>query len=227
MPVYNVNTLDVWGNAVDGFEVNNQFSAGTVYVPPNGDVVQILVDAGHLNESALAEHSADTLQVEHGDGTIEISETQTDEAAPEDGEGEMEVVSAQFPLLILEEARLTHDPMFPVWRTSVKRSELKGVRGRRLAFPYTLDVIASLDSPTEPRVIRFEVSASLSRTHSGGGRTPESDSFDFWYADWVRGKGKIGVDLFSSEELDLGADHVRLLVAIDSFLETGKEFSPR
>ena len=89
MPIWTVMTLDVWGNAAEGFEINNQFRSGEVYIPPpppppapeadhQPTILEALIENGDLNSQALREFEANTLQIEEGDGTIEISETDTE-----------------------------------------------------------------------------------------------------------------------------------------------------
>jgi hypothetical protein len=52
---YEVRSLDVWGNARDGFEVNNSFRAGHVEVPPHAsdrDFLRALRDGGFLSAAS-------------------------------------------------------------------------------------------------------------------------------------------------------------------------------
>ncbi len=52
---FDVWTLDVWGNAADGFDVNDRCKVGTVEIPDDADdagVVDALIAAGYLQPSA-------------------------------------------------------------------------------------------------------------------------------------------------------------------------------
>lgn len=52
---FDVWTLDVWGNAADGFDVNDRSKAGTIEIDPGADdaaFVDALIRGGFLNESA-------------------------------------------------------------------------------------------------------------------------------------------------------------------------------
>lgn len=62
---YEVRSLDVWGNARDGYEVNNSFRVGEVVVPEDGDVIQALLDAGHLRDGTglVVEDNYDFIEV--------------------------------------------------------------------------------------------------------------------------------------------------------------------
>lgn len=64
MATFNVHALDVWGNADDGFEVNNAFRTATnVTIPEwasDDDVALILIDANILE----AGHTGDDLTIE-------------------------------------------------------------------------------------------------------------------------------------------------------------------
>ena len=66
---YEVFALDVWGNAQDGFTVNDRFRAGSIEVevdeieispgrthitPTNKDIVETLIDDGYLKQHVSA-----------------------------------------------------------------------------------------------------------------------------------------------------------------------------
>ncbi len=56
MPLYATRTYDVWGNAAEGYEVNNSFSGPEVYIPPvetDREFIQIAVEEGVLGSNAL------------------------------------------------------------------------------------------------------------------------------------------------------------------------------
>jgi hypothetical protein len=53
---YKVCTLDVWGNSEDGYEVNDQFAAGSIELSPemsDAEILQKLADEGYLTENAV------------------------------------------------------------------------------------------------------------------------------------------------------------------------------
>ena len=64
MATFNVHALDVWGNADDGFEVNNAFRTETnVTIPENAtddDIALILIDANILEGG----HTGDDITIE-------------------------------------------------------------------------------------------------------------------------------------------------------------------
>lgn len=82
MPKYTVTDyFDVWGNAVDGYEVNNQSSGPEVMIrgeATDEQFVKALIEAGALAKNALALFEDGELMVgdDGGDG-IEISERET------------------------------------------------------------------------------------------------------------------------------------------------------
>lgn len=93
MARYEVRSVDVWGNAVDGFEVNNSFLVGEVSVRPveqigvregggDRDLVQALVRAGFLGTNAMNQLEEGNLELEDNyDGLTEISEPEVAWAA--------------------------------------------------------------------------------------------------------------------------------------------------
>ena len=98
MPRYEIRTLDVWGNARNGFEVNQTFHAGHLDVARNlleGEgwdqrLVEALIEAGHLNAAALELLEQGRLQIEDYDGShISVDEFVEGEeifAAPGEGD---------------------------------------------------------------------------------------------------------------------------------------------
>lgn len=54
---WHVISLDVWGNAEEGFEVNDRRECGTVEIesndPGDGDIIDALVDAEYLKPGSL------------------------------------------------------------------------------------------------------------------------------------------------------------------------------
>lgn len=80
MPVFRVFALDVWGNAAEGFEVNNQFRRGTVFIanPSERDEVVAALRA----HSSWGDEPDDEVSVWLvGDGDLEVSETERTWAA--------------------------------------------------------------------------------------------------------------------------------------------------
>lgn len=256
MPLFEIHTLDVWGNAAEGFEINNEFRAGTIYIPPieDFDVVAALVDEDHLDARALEEHEAGTLQVEYGDGTIEISETDVEIAVEtrdghrwldvngtleevralavedgllEEGESPDDIVESedQRPLLILNEIRLTYDGGVPFWR---ERRVVPASPGNMTPDEHDLEIIASIDSRTEPRVITISVAAGTAHDVSEpvvGAPAPVEDSFDYWFADWMKKRDKpLGFDSLTRRALEFESDQDEqgFLVALDHYFATGR-----
>jgi hypothetical protein len=90
MPRYEVSSLDVWGNAVDGYDVNNQFREGTLLIRPgagDADLVKALVDNGYLNRAAIGAFVTGDLEVGDNVDFLEISEPDpTFSAVDENGE---------------------------------------------------------------------------------------------------------------------------------------------
>lgn len=63
---YTVMNLDVWGNARDGYETNDEHRVGEIEVVEGGDVVQELVNAGYLNAA-----NSDGIEIEdYGDSIV-------------------------------------------------------------------------------------------------------------------------------------------------------------
>lgn len=59
MPIYNVGSLDVWGNAAEGFTINNEYKAGHVYIymglpgdENDRDVIEALIEDGRSKPSS-------------------------------------------------------------------------------------------------------------------------------------------------------------------------------
>lgn len=53
---FTVYTLDVWGNADDGWDVNDRSKAGTIDLDPDApdaEILRALMDAGFVNGDAL------------------------------------------------------------------------------------------------------------------------------------------------------------------------------
>jgi len=77
--VWEVKSLDVWGNEEDGYEVNQEFKAGKIEIPAmldDADLVKLLKKEGFLKETVRANQ----IEVESsGLGFIEIKEKKTGE----------------------------------------------------------------------------------------------------------------------------------------------------
>jgi hypothetical protein len=57
---WQIHSLDVWGNSDDGFEVNNEFKAGSVEIPFNAsdeELLQLFKDSDHLKETVTLKSS--------------------------------------------------------------------------------------------------------------------------------------------------------------------------
>lgn len=151
MPRYTVRSLDVWGNAVDGYNINNQFKNGEVLLRLDAseqEIVEALVHAGHLNKTALEMLKEGSLQVsDDSDGeTIIITENDADEAVINGETGELEYDAAvdeergdrveevvgEKPLLNLESA---YDPeneqAEPFWRAELTGPTIWELRADR------------------------------------------------------------------------------------------------
>jgi hypothetical protein len=76
---WEVKSLDVWGNKKDGFEVNQEFGAGEIEVPPMTDdagLLKLLKDGGFIKESVrLSQVSFE----DTGSGFIEVANSKTGE----------------------------------------------------------------------------------------------------------------------------------------------------
>jgi len=83
VPVYSVRSLDVLGNPVDGYEVNDSRALREVYIPPSSAdaapwervIVAALVEARVLSTLAPAALERGELTITHDDLTIEEQET--------------------------------------------------------------------------------------------------------------------------------------------------------
>ena len=56
MVKYTVCSLDVWGNAEDGYEVNDSFRIGSIEIDQDCSdlkVIETLIDAGYLDSCAM------------------------------------------------------------------------------------------------------------------------------------------------------------------------------
>ncbi len=226
MPIYEVRSLDVWGNAVDGYEINDQRRIGEVYLRPTDgdpDVLQPLIDAGLLRNLP-----DDDLQVEiSGDGEgIEISELvvedvlirDEDENVARDDNGTREV-QGERPLLELHRVRLSDGEDADTFWT-LEYDGLRDLRGN----DYKLIINASFelkknrwvdgDEPREP-ILSFGI---LPMFNAGPG---EPDTFDFYFAD-KKWRKSIGFDPITSEPFKLSKDQISdMLVALDEFMEKG------
>ena len=234
MPTYEVLSLDVWGNASDGYEVNDQHRAGQVYIQPTEDdlgIVLALIRDGFLNEEAESHFNAGGLSVsDEGEG-YELAEQE--EELDEEGN---EVDGGFRPFFQLNEVRLTYDGGFPFWKTTLERFELKN------SDPHLVEVTAFfIDAKTGP-VLEFRLASRLPRARAGhapGHRTPQ-DIFQFWFKNWAhedtsakiplidrrptRKAGPIGFDPWTSDELVLTAQQMQdCLVALDKAMESQDE----
>ena len=235
MPIYTVSSLDVWGNAIDGYTVNDQFRQGEVYLQPGEDergTVLALMRDGYLSDAAEALFASGELQIgdDSGEGHIELVELQEEEF---DEEGEP--VAGSMPILHLDENRLSYDEGLPFWRT-LERFESKR------SGPHLLDVVARYwddTARTHNPILSFEVTA---RSAPGAERGPHniSDKFQFFLEDWAKERktplapffvgskfvgdkkaGRVGFDPWTSDEVFLDTAQVQdLLIALDKFLET-------
>lgn len=87
MPRYEVRTLDVWGNAVEGYEINNVFRHGDVGVRVDAtdeQLIRALVADGSLSKNAIEAYANDELHVDDQWEVIEISEDDPEWAAVTD-----------------------------------------------------------------------------------------------------------------------------------------------
>lgn len=77
--IWEVKSLDVWGNAEDGYEVNNEHGAGKISIPAMTDdagLVKLLKKEGFLKETVRANQ----VEIESpGEGFIEVREKKTGE----------------------------------------------------------------------------------------------------------------------------------------------------
>lgn len=93
MPVYQVRgDLDVWGNPVDGYEINNQFDKGLLTARADwGDLkfIEALIEAGHLGKHARQMFETEELRLvledHHGD-LLEVVEHEQAWALQPEGE---------------------------------------------------------------------------------------------------------------------------------------------
>jgi len=89
MPMYEIHSLDVWGNAAEGFEVNNQYRVGEIYLRPHEtelDIVRQLIGYGSLKPTAEAALRGGTLTVDRDD-MITVSDVETELAVVTGGDG--------------------------------------------------------------------------------------------------------------------------------------------
>ena len=52
---YKVLSLDVWGNRKDGYEINQSFNAGSIFIPESAsdrDILRIMRDENYLSEAS-------------------------------------------------------------------------------------------------------------------------------------------------------------------------------
>jgi hypothetical protein len=87
--MYEILSFDVWGNAAEGFEVNNQFRRGEIYLRPHEtalDVVRQLIEHGALLPGAEAALLGGTLTVDL-DEMITVSDVETELAVVTGGDG--------------------------------------------------------------------------------------------------------------------------------------------
>jgi len=77
--IWEVKSLDVWGNQEDGYEVNNEHNAGKIEIPAmldNAGLVKLLKKEGFLKETVTVKQ----VEIESpGEGFIEIREKKTGE----------------------------------------------------------------------------------------------------------------------------------------------------
>jgi len=237
MPLYEVRSLDVWGNAVDGYEINNTFRDGEVYIPPDAgddEIIGILAGHGHLNRRAAEMLQAGQAFVEDdGGGLIEITELDPELAAVSDEndegryigsedeleEGERsETVEGHRPVLNLMAVDLTTTRL-PFWRQGIS------VPADKNHEAYDVEVIANVDSQTDPKVISFTIGFNSALRED-----TIDDYFDYWFSDWMK-KAKKGdiryvTDPMTLEDIELSEeDFASLQVHLDHFMQTGKELN--
>lgn len=210
MPFYTVYSLDVWGNPVDGFEVNDRFKQGKIYlrpglasgVPPDAElrgVVDVLIKENFLNDLALEAFDRGDLQVtDFGYGSFELAELEAD--AEEDGD---EVTEAHKPILSLEEEadrERSGDGVHYFWSAELTPA---------------LDIQAYFDDEE----LSFWVSAVDAKLEREG----VVDFFRYDLKAWTA-KPRFGMDPITGEELDAPtkAQVTEILVALDYFMERGK-----
>lgn len=227
MPLYEVQSLDVWGNAHDGYEVNDRRSRGLLYVRPGGemggdDVVTGLIEAGHLNPAAEAAFRAGTLVLNStGDGTIEISEEVEEPAEPEEGNENQLVDVGVRPLLVLVEEKIPHWYAYKFWSITLPTD--KDEYPLEISANYATVVNRWQDGDnareTEAPVISFKIRAI-------GAGPSAVDRFDFYFLDWKKDggskRGLVGYSPGSGEPVYLTRAQLNsLLVALDKRMEQG------
>jgi hypothetical protein len=172
MPLFEVRSLDVWGNAVEGYEVNNSFREGTVRVAPKSDdlaLVKALVRDGHLQPIAIQAFENGDLAVEdHGMGDfLEITETDPGFAAvAEDGsERWIDANTRRAAEEQLEEGETLEDRgnMRPLFN-------LQLIEGNRKARPF-------LRTQSEGATVELRSEPNKTRKRRTGGEVPVIDVY--------------------------------------------------
>lgn len=244
MPLYEVRSLDVWGNAAEGFEVNDSFRAGEIYIPPEADPIPLLVEAGFLEQLALQADSGVDFDV--GDNTIEITELDREiavasrhgdrwlefpgtleEAQEEARVGNLELQAGESPediywseslrpLYTLEtDAPFTSDVEgTEFWRTRVR---IPAMPGNMMPDEHDLDIVLGYDSnETNSTVSIVGVDPAAPRR---AGEVGPVDRFIWYLGDWLK-KPSFGFDPLTREELvPTGRQITEIQVALDAFME--------
>ncbi len=250
MPIYLVHSLDVWGNPVDGYEINEERDIGEVYIPVRHEeendvsIIAALVERRFLSSTAQRAFDDERILIggAPGDEDIEIFERDTALSAVNE-DGEERFIESERDLTDHDVAQTINDdrPLFHLVKTKLKWERLSSFY--RLVLPvkcmhmedYELRIVASYGQEGKnPPVISFLVSPYALNGQPVS--DAESDEFDFYLADWVKGDstttsfpknkkaGRIGFDPLTSEELYLTKDQLSdLMVHLDHFLEKGRE----
>ena len=243
MPIYEVQSLDVWGNARDGYEINDQRRIGEIYLRPTDiaeggdlDIIRNLVNAGYLGEYAPTAFRDGDLLLEVGEEDIEVLELVLEdvEVEPDDDleqtSGDAVQHEGERPLLHLSHDRQTWNEgnAEPFWKT------VEPVMGYHhedyelhITASYMVDHSTWVDGDTkrenEIPLIIFTVKPMIrgEPTAEGG-----PDSFQFFFRD-KKWKKRIGFDPITSEPIKLSGDQVAdLLVSLDKLMEEGPGEDP-
>ncbi len=239
MPIYEVRSLDVLGNPVDGYEVNDTRRLGEVYLPPGSTydegVINALVEKGFLTENAVELLHANELAVEDVDDQIEVQTREVAFSGDNDNDGARFIEMApdappnsakyrraqESAERALEEGEtLQFDEGYRPWLNLMNLQEyVKGLKPfwstkfKRFGQFEPIEIVASI-SPDFLH-IQFEVGP-------GGIGSGSDDEFNWHLADWNR-RPTFGFDPITSEEIRPTTDQLaEILVALDHFMETGK-----
>jgi hypothetical protein len=213
MPLYEVQSLDVWGNARDIGEIYLSPTDIAIDEEPGRPVMNALVDAGFLGEYAREAYARDEIQVEADEESVQITETVNEE------------IEGEKPLLNLDRVRLTWNEGLaePFWSVVI---QVPGFHHEdyelHVRASYMVEVLKWQDGYT-PRENEIPLLIFYVKPMVNGEPTAEGgpDSFQFYFAEkkWMK---RIGFDPITSEPIKLSGDQVAdLLVSLDKFMEEG------